>query len=80
MWHAHDRMGWWMAFGMAIWLLVWVSMIYLFFYALAHREHSHEGPGGPMDVAKHRLARGEITPDQFQEIARHLQPPAGQSP
>ena len=80
MWHAHDGMGWWMVFGMAIWLLFWVSMIYLFFYAIAHREHSHEAPGDPMDVARHRLARGEITPEQFREIERHLRPTAGQSP
>jgi uncharacterized membrane protein len=79
MWHAHDGMGWWMVFGGAIWLLFWVSIIYLFFSALTHREHRHDVAGDPMDVARHRLARGDITPQQFEEIARHLRPPAAKS-
>ncbi len=76
MWHTNDGMGWWMVFAMAGWLLFWVSVIYLFFYAITHREHGHEASGDPMDVARHRLAHGEITPEQFQEISRHLRPPA----
>jgi uncharacterized membrane protein len=80
MWHANDGMGWWMLFGGAIWLLFWVSIIYLFFTAMMHRDHRHDDGGNPMDIARRRLASGDITPEQFEEIARHLRPPAAQSP
>jgi uncharacterized membrane protein len=69
-----------MVFGGAIWLLFWVSIIYLFFTAATHREHRHDDAGDAMDVARHRLARGDITPQQFEEIAHHLRPPSAQSP
>ena len=80
MWHAHDGMGWWMVFGGAIGLLFWVSIIYLFFHALIHREHRHDDSGDPIDIARRRLARGDITAQQFEEMAHHLHPPAGRSP
>ena len=81
MWHANDGMGWWMVFGGVFWLLFLASMIYLFFSAATHREPRSEASGGePMDIARRRLAGGEITPQQFEEIARHLRPPAEHSP
>ena len=80
MWHTNDGMGWWMVFGGAIWLLFSASIIYLFFYAATHRKYRNESAGDPMDIARVRLASGDITPQEFQEIARHLRPPAGRSP
>jgi uncharacterized membrane protein len=80
MWHANDGMGWWMVFGGVIWLLFWISIIYLFFTAVTDREHRHEDAVDPMEIARRRLASGEITSQQFEEIARHLRPPAAQSP
>lgn len=80
MWDTNAGMGWWMVFAMVLWLLFWGSVIYLFFYALARVGHRGDDPRDPMDVARHRLARGDITPEQYQEISRHLRPPAGQSP
>lgn len=81
MWHTNDGMGWWMIFGGAIWLLFWVSVIYLAFQAMTHRGHRHdEESGDPIDIARRRLARGDITPQQFEEMAHHLHPPPGRSP
>lgn len=72
MWHTNDGMGWWMVFAMVLWLLFWGSVVYLFFYAVTHRDHRHDDTGDPLDVARHRLARGDITTAEFEEIARHL--------
>ena len=80
MWHANDGMGWWMVFGGVFWLLFLASMIYLFFSAATHREPRSDSANEPMDIARRRLASGDITPQQFEEIARHLRPPAEHSP
>ena len=74
MWHTQDGMGWWMVFGGIFWLLFWGSIVYLFFRSVVHRDghHHHDDAGDPMQIARARLARGEITPQQFEEIARHL--------
>jgi putative membrane protein len=74
MWHANDGMGWWMVFGGVFWLLFWASIIYVLFYAVTHREHRHDGDGDAMEIARRRLARGEITPQEFEEIAKRLRP------
>ncbi len=80
MWHTQDGMGWWMLFGGSFWILFWISILYVFLRSVVHREHQHEGSGDPLEIARRRLARGEITPQQFEEIAGHLRathlPPA----
>ena len=48
--------------------------------AATHREPSSDSAGEPMDIARRRLAGGEITPQQFEEIARHLRPTAEHAP
>jgi len=72
MWHTTDGMGWWMVFGMVIWILFWGSVIYLFFYAITQRGRAHDDSNEPLDVARRRLARGDISAAEFEEIARHL--------
>ena len=80
MWHAQDGMGWWMVFGGAFWLLFWASAVYLFVRSFVHRDHRYDDPGEPIEIARRRLARGEITPQQFEEMAHHLHPPTARSP
>ena len=73
MWHVQDGMGWWMIFGMAFWLVFWVSIVLVFLRSVVHREHHHHDAfGDPMEIVRGRLAHGEITPQQFEEIAGHL--------
>ncbi len=76
MWHANDGMGWWMIFGGALWLLFWASVVYLFVATIIRPGHHHDHRAGEpedaMDIARRRLASGDITPEQFQEIRRHL--------
>jgi len=77
-------MGWWMVFGGILWLLFWGSIIYLFIAAVIRpgHEHPHQGEArsDAMEIARRRLAGGEITPDQFEEIRRHLEGRAGPTP
>jgi uncharacterized membrane protein len=75
MWHEHDGMGWWMLFGGILWLLFWASIIWLFFVAITRRDHghTHHEEGDPILIARRRLARGDITTEQFKEIVAHLQ-------
>jgi uncharacterized membrane protein len=79
MWHSHDGMGWWMLFGGVFWLLFWVSIVVLLVRGFSHREHHHhdESTEAPMETARRRLARGEISAPEFEEIARHLRSAPG---
>ena len=71
MWHTQDGMGWGMVFMGVFWLLFLASVIYLFLSALARGGGHNDGDA--LEIAKRRLARGEITTDQFQEIRRHVE-------
>lgn len=72
-WEAHDGMGWWMLFGSIAWLIFIVAIIYFastFAGGGAGREPRPQEP--PLEIAKRRLAAGEITEDEFQRIKGHL--------
>lgn len=75
MWHTNDGMGWWMVFMGIFWILFWASLIYLFVVAIVRpaqgRQHGEDADA--LEIAKRRLARGEISTAEFQEIRRHLE-------
>ena len=80
MWHTNDGMGWWMIFMGVFWVLFWGSLIFLAIAAISRggwgsrdHDHGHDGGASAIEIARRRLARGEITPDQFQEVRRHLE-------
>ena len=80
MWHTNDGMGWWMVFMGVFWVLFWGSLIFLAIAAISRggwggrdQGHGHDDGASAMEIARRRLARGEITPEQFQEIRRHLE-------
>jgi putative membrane protein len=77
MWGYHgDNWGWQMLFG-GIWMLVfWGGVILAVVWGVA-RVMGQQGtspapPEAPIDIAKRRLAAGEITPEQFEEIRSRL--------
>jgi len=65
--------GWWwmllwiVAAGAIIWFIVWAT-------ASAGRRGSPGGetPRTPLDIAKERYAKGEITREEFEQIKRDL--------
>ena len=72
--------GWWagMIVMMILMVIFWGGIIALIIWAIARftrRETSGELHGekpSPLDVAKDRYARGEITKEQFEQIKRDL--------
>jgi uncharacterized membrane protein len=75
MWHTNDGMGWWMVFMGVFWVLFWGSLIFLAIAAMSRwgKGGGDRDGGGAIEIARRRLASGEITPEQFQEIRRHLE-------
>jgi putative membrane protein len=66
--------NWWWGVGMVIMMIVfWGGIIALIVWAV---KRFSGGIGSnrrdPLDIAKERYARGEITKDQFEEIKKDL--------
>ena len=73
MWYVHQGMGWWMVFGVILMILFWGGIIALVVWGI-NRISGH-GSGGsptPLEIAKQRYARGEITKEQFEQIKKDL--------
>jgi len=65
-----DAGGWFMFSVMAIF---WLGVIALGWWAIASYNNRHAlSRETPLDVARHRLARGEITPEEFERIRETL--------
>lgn len=67
--------GWWMLFGAIIMLIFWGGLIWLIVWGV---KRATRGGGNaptnmtPLDIAKERYAKGEITREQFEEIKKNL--------
>lgn len=78
MWNWHEGMGWWMVFGSIWMILFWAVIIGLVVWGvtrLVHREVHGTGAAprrDPLDIARERYARGEITKEEFERIKRDL--------
>jgi putative membrane protein len=71
-------MGWWMVFG-GIWMLLfWGAIIGLVIWGIS--KVMGRGDSGisapdkrtPLDIAKERYARGEISKEEFEQIKKDL--------
>lgn len=78
MWYWHEGMGWWMVFG-GIWMIVfWVLIIALIVWVVRRLAGgSGSGSGAPqkrdpLDIAKERYAKGEISKQEFEQIRKAL--------
>jgi len=76
MWH--DGMGWWMVFGM-VWMVVFwgviVALVVWGIKRLTERGRSESDTSQkvvPLDIAKERYARGEISKEEFDQIKKDL--------
>jgi putative membrane protein len=81
MWFMHDGWGWgWMAFSAAWMVFFWGALIALVVWAVSRLTGDRERGGdqwrserrSPLDIAKERYARGEITREQFQQLQDDL--------
>jgi len=70
MWGWHDGMGWWMVFWMVLFWGVIVSLVVWAVKRLTERGSSEKRD--PLDIAKERYARGEISKEEFEQIKKDL--------
>lgn len=68
MWHAHDGMGWWMAFS-GLWVvLFWVGLFLFLFWDVRSLMTTGRRESTPLDIARRRYAKGEISREEFDRI------------
>lgn len=77
MWGMPEGFGWWMMFG-GIWMILfWGVIIGLIVWAITRVTGSQRGRSSsdetPLEIARKRLARGEITVEQFEELKSRLE-------
>jgi putative membrane protein len=63
---------WGMGWGMWFWPLLFIGIGYLFYINYRPRTYYRERET-PLEIAELRLARGEITPEEFEEIKKTLE-------
>ncbi len=67
--------GWGMGLSMFFGLIIWGAIIALIVWAVIRLTRQGGGAGGgknPLDIARERYARGEITREQFEQIKKDL--------
>ena len=70
----HEGMGWWMVLGGVWMVLFWGGLIALIVWGIS-RFTRHTGSGGkqhPLEIAKERYARGEISQQEYEQIKKEL--------
>ena len=85
MWHGPMQGNWLSGFGIGMmilmllfWLLVIAGVVFLiWFIATSLRQGQQEPPRAspetPLEILKRRLASGEITTDEYQDLRRTLE-------
>lgn len=66
--------GWWMVLGSIMMVVFWGGLILLVVWGikkLTERPGSRE-EHAPLDIAKERYAKGEISKEQFEQIKKDL--------
>ena len=74
MWYMHDGLGWWMGFG-GLWMFVfWGGLIALIVWGVSKLGGRSETTSKryPLDMAKERYARGEISREEFEQVKKDL--------
>jgi putative membrane protein len=74
MWDIRAGMGWWMAFG-GVWMVIfWVGLIALIVWGITRltRRNGSSSKHNPLNMAKERYAKGEISREEFEQIKKDL--------
>jgi len=76
MWGYYGGDWWWMMLFGGFWMLIfWGAVIGLVVWGVNHFTRDREVPpqNTPLEIAQRRLARGEITREQFEDLKQALQ-------
>jgi putative membrane protein len=74
MWHYPEGMGWWMIFG-SIWMVIfWGGLIALIVWGVTKvsKQSTPSPKHDPLDIAKERYAKGEISQEEFKRLKQEL--------
>lgn len=74
MWYMHEGMGWWMVFG-GVWMFIfWGGLIALIVWGITKLSGRGDTTTkhNPLDTAKERYAKGEISREEFEQIKKDL--------
>jgi len=78
MWYWHEGMSWWMMFG-GIWMLLFWGVIVASIVWGVKKLTDRTGSSldgnqkhDPLDIAKERYAKGEISKEEFNQIKKDL--------
>jgi putative membrane protein len=68
-------MGWWMAFAAIFFVLFWGGIVWLVVWGVNKATGHKAGcmtAESPLEIAKQRYARSEITREQFEQMKKDL--------
>jgi putative membrane protein len=73
MWHGMEGMGWgWFGLGLLHMVVFWGLVIAALAGLLGWLGRGKRDESRPLDIAKARYARGELTREQFEQLKREL--------
>ena len=74
MWDWSSGISWWMGFGVIWMILFWGAVIALIVWAIKRFTGSSTSKrkNDPLDIARERYARGDITKEEFDQIRKTL--------
>ncbi len=74
MWPMWEMSGWWMLFGWLWMFIFWGGFIALIVWGVIKlsRRNNSTSKSSPLDVAKERYARGEISREEFEQLKKDL--------
>ncbi len=74
MWDIPTGMGWWMAFSGVGMVLFWGGLIALIVWGITKltKQSDSASKRDPLDAAKERYAKGEISREEFEQIKKDL--------
>ena len=73
-WDLPAGMGWWMGFGVIWMVLFWVGLIALIVWVIKKLTGGSvtTSRNTPLDIARERYAKGEISREEFEQIRKDL--------
>ncbi len=74
MWNFGEGMGWWVMFG-SLWMVIfWGGLIALIVWGITKlsRQSGTTSKHDPLNIAKERYAKGEISREEFEQVKKDL--------